>query len=530
MSHFPLYSLFLLFCYLNSSSYASTDSFIPCLTTRNVPQSIIYTTHSKNYTSVLQEYIRNDRFKTSQTLKPTLILTPTDESQVGKVVICAKAATLHLRIRSGGHDYEGLSYTSKSPFAILDMLNLRSIQIDLTNQTAPTPTAWVQSGATLGELYYKIWETSETLAFPAGVCPTLGIGGHISGGGYGNLLRKYGLSIDNVVDARVVDASGRILDREAMGEDLFWAIRGGGAASFAVVLAFKVKLVTIPNPVTVFEVTKTQDENATEILHRWQFIADKFDNDLFVRAEILPSGNAAATVTFVAMYLGNSDDFVRISTTQFPELGLEKHHCKEMSWIKAAMRWAKFPDDAPVMDLLAQNQGASTFKVKSDYVTSPISITGLDGLLRRIGDGFTLQFNPYGGRMNEIPATAAAFPHREGNIFKIQYFYMWNEVGPGVVDKHLEIVRDLYDYMEPFVSKNPRRAFLNYRDIEIGSKSEGDGVDAYNEAKIYGKKYFGDNFDRLVRIKSVVDPSNFFSHEQSIPPLPNKRIQTRKEF
>ncbi|XP_047965045.1 berberine bridge enzyme-like 8 [Salvia hispanica] len=525
MSHFPLYSLFLLFCYLNSSSYASTDSFISCLTTKNVPQSIIYTTHSKNYTSVLQEYIRNDRFKTSQTLKPTLILTPTDESQVGKVVLCAKAAALHLRIRSGGHDYEGLSYISKTPFAILDMFNLRSIQIDLTNQTAPT--AWVQSGATLGELYYKIWETSKTLAFPAGVCPTLGIGGHISGGGYGNLLRKYGVSIDSVVDARVVDASGRILDREAMGEDLFWAINGGGGASFAVVLSFKVKLVSIPNPVTIFKVTKTQDKNATNILHRWQFVADKFDNELFVRAELKSIGNATATVTFIAMYLGNSDDLVRISTAQFPELGLEKQHCKEMSWIKAAMLWAQFPDDAPETALLDRNPGPSTFKIKSDYVTSPISLTGLDELLRRItaAEGsFNVQFNPYGGRVNEIPATATVFPHRKGNIFKIQYYHFWNEVGPGVVEKHLQIVRDLYDYMTPFVSKNPRRAFLNYRDIEIGSKSEGDGVDAYNEAKIYGEKYFGDNFDRLVRIKSVVDPTNFFSYEQSIPPLPKKRI------
>ncbi|XP_042041203.1 berberine bridge enzyme-like 8 [Salvia splendens] len=520
MSHFSFYTIFLLFCCLNSSSYASTDSFISCLSTRNVAQSIIYTTLNQNYTSVLQEYIRNGRFNTSQTPKPTLILTPTDESQVGEVVICAKEASLDLRIRSGGHDYEGLSYTSKTPFAILDMFNLRSIKIDLTNQTAPT--AWVQSGATLGELYYKIWETSENLAFPAGVCPTLGIGGHISGAGYGNLLRKYGLSIDNVADAKVVDASGRILDREAMGEDLFWAINGGGAASFAVVLSYKINLVTIPNPVTIFKVTKTQDENATEILHRWQFVADKFDNELFVRANLFASGNATASVTFLAMYLGNSDDLVRISAAQFPELGLEKQHCKEMSWIKAAMLWAEFPDDAPETALLARNPGPSTFKIKSDYVTSPISLTGLDGLLRRIaavGNGLFVKFNPYGGRMSEIPAAATAFPHREGNIFKIQYFYFWGEVGPGVEENRLQIVRDLYDYMEPFVSKNPRKAYLNYRDIEIGSKSEGNGVEAYNEAKIYGEKYFVDNFDRLVRIKSVVDPTNFFSHEQSIPLL-----------
>lgn len=95
-------------------------------------------------------------------------------------------------------------------------------------------TATVQVGATIGELYYRIWEKSQVHAFPAGVCPTVGVGGHISGGGYGVLLWKYGLTVDNVVDVE-----GRVLDRKSMGEDLFWAIRGGRGASFGVILSYK---------------------------------------------------------------------------------------------------------------------------------------------------------------------------------------------------------------------------------------------------------------------------------------------------
>ncbi|XP_072150118.1 berberine bridge enzyme-like Cyn d 4 [Setaria viridis] len=108
-------------------------------------------------------------------------------------------------------------------FAVLDLGELRAIHID-----ASRAEAWVGSGATLGELYYAAAAANQKFGFPAGNCPTVGVGGHLSGGGFSALSRKYGLSADNVLDAVVVDAEGRLLNRSTMGKDLFWAIRGGG--------------------------------------------------------------------------------------------------------------------------------------------------------------------------------------------------------------------------------------------------------------------------------------------------------------
>nr|GFD60002.1 reticuline oxidase-like protein [Tanacetum cinerariifolium] len=80
--------------------------------------------------------------------------------------------------------------------------------------------------------------------------PTVAVGGHCSGAGYGNMIRKYGLTVDLIQDAELIDVNGRLLDRKSMGEDLFWAITGGGGASFGVVLSFTFKLVQVPPQVT----------------------------------------------------------------------------------------------------------------------------------------------------------------------------------------------------------------------------------------------------------------------------------------
>ncbi|XP_059667939.1 berberine bridge enzyme-like 19 [Cornus florida] len=518
-----LFSLQLFSCALSDSIY---DTFRQCLS-KNSPSdpispNTLYSPTNPSFQTVLTSYIKNRRFNTSTAAKPSLIIAPLRESHVGPVVLCAKTIGIQLKIRSGGHDYDGLSYISDVPFVVLDMFNLRSVDVDIAQETA-----WVQAGATLGELFYGIWKKSKVHGFPAGVCPTVGVGGHLSGGGYGNMIRKYGLSVDHVDDARIVDVHGRILDRKAMGEDLFWAIKGGGGASFGVILAYKIRLVKVPEVVTIFRIQKTLEQNATDIVHRYQFVAPKIDNDLFIRVLLQPvtsttkKGEKTIRASFISLFLGDADRLVSVLNKDFPELGLTKADCVEMTWIESVLYWANFDNQTKEEVLLERNSdGVNFLKRKSDYVQTPISKDGLEWIWKKMIEvgkvGFV--FNTYGGRMSEIPASETPFPHRAGNLFKIQYSVNWSEEGIDADKNFVGQIRRLYSYMTPFVSKNPRGAYLNYRDIDIGITHN--GKNSYNEGKVYGVKYFMGNFDRLVKVKTMVDPDNFFRYEQSIPVSP----------
>ncbi|KAI3466893.1 hypothetical protein Pfo_023556 [Paulownia fortunei] len=515
------YLLFLFLYFLNTSAstsaYSVYDSFVQCFTENKIPEAqisrIVYSPKNPSFTNVLESYIRNRRFNVTTTPKPSTIITPTAESHVSVAIICSKKLGVQLKIRSGGHDYEGISYVSDQKFIILDLFNFRSINISLEDQTA-----WVQSGALLGELYYRIWEKSNLLGFPAGR------------GGYGNLLRKHGLTVDHVVDARIVDAKGIVLDRKSMGEDLFWAIRGGGGASFGVILAYKIKLVPVPPTVTVFQVEKGVDENATDAVFQYQQVVDKIDNDLFIRVLLQPvtlNNTRSVRATFIGMFLGNASRLLPITDSQFPELGLKKPDCLEMRWIDSVLYWANFDNTTSPSVLLNRTPDSVNFlKRKSDYVKTPISKSGLEKLFSKIVEigKVGLVFNSYGGIMSEIPESATPFPHRAGNLFKIQYSVNWNEEGQAADKNYIDQIRQLYNFTAPFVSNNPREAYLNYRDLDIGTIDN--SKNSYEQGKVYGLKYFKGNFDRLVKIKTTVDPDNVFRNEQSIPRSSNATFIT----
>ncbi|KAL8512873.1 hypothetical protein ACS0TY_019135 [Phlomoides rotata] len=449
------------------------DDFHECLTDQfrrsNSATDIIYTPQNSTYTTLL--LAQNLRPQSTSPERPDLIVTPYHESEVLAAIYCSKKLGMQIRVRSGGHDYEGLSYTSEIPFVMVDMRNFRTISIDSEDKTA-----WIQVGATLGQVYYTLAQKSKTLAFPAGVCPTVGVGGHFSGGGYGMMSRKNAIAADHIIDAKLINADGKILDRRTMGEDLFWAIRGGGGTSFGIIVEFKVSLVTIPEIVTVFNVTRTSERSVTQLVDQWQHIADKVDENLLLRLFLAPVRSSMGNVTIAASF------------TSLTPQGLFS---------------------------------PSYFKGKSDYVSSPIPVNGLREIWKILyeEENSQLQFSPYGGVLNTFSESETPFPHRKGNIFMIHYGVGWVSLNES--QQRIDWMRKLYSFMGRYVTKSPRAAYFNYRDLDIG-RNNVKGTTSYNQASVWGLKYFKNNFRRLVRVKTKVDPSNFFRNEQSVPPLSSK--------
>nr|XP_007148667.1 hypothetical protein PHAVU_005G004700g [Phaseolus vulgaris]ESW20661.1 hypothetical protein PHAVU_005G004700g [Phaseolus vulgaris] len=480
-------------------------------------EKIIFTTSSSLYTQVLLSLEQNPRWVNSS-WRPLLILTPFHESEIQAAIRCSRELGLQIRVRSGGHDYEGLSFLCRVPFVMVDLINIRSIEVSLADETA-----WVQAGASLGELYYKISKASGVHGFPAGTCPSVGIGGHISGGGVGTMLRKHGLAADHVVDAYLIDADGKIHDRKSMGEDVFWAIRGGSAASFGVILAWKISLVRVPPIVTVFNVERTLEEGANNLIHRWQYTAPELHEDLFIRIVAQNSGDKSKTfkATFNSLFLGGIDKLIPLMNESFPELGLQAKDCTEMNWIQSVLFIAGFNRDDPLELLLNRiTTSKSSFKAKSDFVKEPIPKTGLEGAWKVVVEEDTLAMlimEPYGGRMNEISESEIPFPHRKGNLYNIQYLVKWEVNSMEESKRHLHWAKMIYRYMTPYVSKSPRAAYFNYKDLDLGKNKH--HKTSYSKASVWGKKYFKGNFRRLAQIKTKFDPQNFFRNEQSIPLL-----------
>ncbi|CAI9291789.1 unnamed protein product [Lactuca saligna] len=338
-------------------------------------------------------------------------------------------------------------------------------------------------------------------------------------------MRKYGTGADNVVDVRFMDVNGKILNKKSMGKDLFWAIRGGGASSFGIVLSWKLKLVPVPEKVTVFFLNKTLEEGATKIFYQYQNVAPTIDRDLHIRTQVFWEyiGNTTKKtirILFEGIYQGTIDTLLPLLDNTFPELGVTREICEEMTSVQSTAVFWGFPSSTPT-EIITNRSAISKLnnKSKSNYVRTPIPVSGLKKIWRRFleSDGSGLfVINPLGGKMAEYSETAIPYPHRAGVLYQflttVNFVDQPSDTTP-ISLRRIAWLRRMEKLLTPYVTKNPRQAYANYVDLDLGV-----GSDNYEEASVWGERYWKrNNFKKLIRIKAKVDPENFFKHPQSIP-------------
>jgi FAD/FMN-containing dehydrogenase len=172
--------------------------------------------------------VYNRRF---EGIRPDALVLAESSADVAAAVRWANRFDIRVVARSGGHSYAG--YSTASDGVVIDLSRLRGVSVS-------NGRARIGPGAQLIDVQHAL--TRRGLTVPSGSCPSVGIAGLALGGGHGLAGRRFGLTSDNLVAARIVTADGRVRHVDAdTNEDLFWACRGGGGGNFGVVTSLTLR-------------------------------------------------------------------------------------------------------------------------------------------------------------------------------------------------------------------------------------------------------------------------------------------------
>jgi FAD/FMN-containing dehydrogenase len=409
-------------------------------------------------------------------IRPLAVAHPVDAADVSAVVRWARREGVHIAARSGGHSYGGYSTTDG---VVVDLSRLAGVRVGGTR-------AVVGPGTRLGVIYDALGRHGQ--AIPAGTCPSVGIGGHALGGGFGLASRAWGLASDNVVSAEIVTADGAVLVvDEHRHPDLYWACRGGGGGNFGIVT----RLVFRTHPVrqgSFFVGTWpwAQVEELLAAYLRWAPSAP----DALGSVCRLATGPGGPSVQVFGQFLGSERRLQALLAGLRP--AASRLEIGTASWLDLVRRWAgclghTLPGcSAP---------GHQVFVGASDYigrVPSPAELHAFREVVEHRGAApGALLIDAYGGVLNRIPTAATAFPHRH-ELASIQYF------ASGDAASARAWVTSSRAALAHAVSG---AAYVNYIDPAL---------------RHWEQAYYGANLPRLQRIKRRHDPHNVFHFAQSI--------------
>lgn len=409
--------------------------------------------------------------------RPRIIARCSGLADVIAAVTFARANNLLTAIRGGGHNVGGRALCDDG--LVIDLSRMRSVHVD-----AATRRVRVQGGVTLGDLDRETHVFG--LAVPCGIVPKTGIAGLTLGGGVGWLIRKYGMSIDNLLSAQVVTAEGKVITASASeNEDLFWALRGGGG-NFGVVTSFEFQ--AHPVSTVLGGLLLYPRGAAVDVIRHFRDFMVSARDELTAYVALLHGPDGSPLVAVIPCYCGNVADGERIleplrkfgspildgiQSMPFPAmqalLGPSFPDGNQNYWKSTLQR--ELPDDA-----------ISAIVEHTNRIHSPLSAVALEY---------------YGGAAGRVSNNATAFPHRD-LPWDILFIAQWTDLAQ--TNMHREWARSGEELLKPF-SQNAH--LLSALDVE--------SEDVVNGA-------FGGNLSRLAAIKQKYDPTNFFRVNQNVKP------------
>jgi hypothetical protein len=415
-------------------------------------------------------------------LNPALRAVCNSEHGVAAMVDWVNSNQLSFAVRCGGHSYEGLS---QSTDVVIDVRGLNGIAID---KTAGTVT--VGSGVSLYDIYKAL--AAKGLALQAGSCPTVGISGHLTGGGHGFLARSHGLTCDSLQQVTIVDAQARVLTANATSEpDLYWACRGGGGGSFGIATEYRIGVFPLASAI-VFGVSWTLSQaKAAALFAAWQAWAPNAPSTITSIMRVGPNGSGTIMLRCIGQSVGTETELRNqlkpLIAMDAPSKALAVH---SLGFLKAVQYFAG--------DL---SYHSVYFKAKSDYVLTPLDSAAIHDMMAAVASvpvgGIVLLCDAYGGKIADVASDATAFVHRAGTQYCIQYYSEWLRAAD--TPAHLANIAKVYAAMRPHM---PGYCYVNYCDLDLQN---------------YAQAYWGDNLARLMAVKAEYDPQNLFHHAQSVP-------------
>src|SRR5262245_17541107 len=200
--------------------------------------------------------------------RPRLIARCARTTDVATAVRFARDLHLEIAVRGGGHNVAGTAVCDAG--IVIDLSSMRAVAVNPDSRTAH-----VQGGALWGDVDHET--QAHGLATTGGIIGHTGVGGLTLGGGVGWLMRKHGLTVDNLLEAEVVTAEGDIVRASANEHpDLFWALRGGGG-NFGIVSLFRFRLHPVAPTVTAGPVYWAAEDTSDVLRFYREFVADAPD-------------------------------------------------------------------------------------------------------------------------------------------------------------------------------------------------------------------------------------------------------------